>query len=52
MRALILTAVLALLPVAVYWQTATHEYGFRDDYAHLRESHEEDRKSTRLNSSH
>ena len=41
MRALILTAVLALLPVAVYWQTATHEYGFRDDYAHLRESHEE-----------
>ena len=51
MRALILTAVLALLPVAVYWQTATHEYGFRDDYAHLRESHEEPTKLIRLTTS-
>jgi hypothetical protein len=51
MRALILAAVLALLPVAVYWQTATHEYGFRDDYAHLRESHDEPSKLVRLTSS-
>ena len=51
MRALIFAAVLALLPVAVYWQTATHEYGFRDDYAHLRESHEEPSKLVRLTSS-
>ena len=48
MRALIVAAVLALLPAAVYWQTATHEYGFRDDYAHLRESHEEPGKLVRL----
>src|SRR5438876_315259 len=51
MRALIIAVVLALLPVAVYWQTATHEYGFRDDYAHLRESHEEPGKLLRLTSS-
>ncbi|MEO8465611.1 MAG: hypothetical protein ABI640_09745 [Gammaproteobacteria bacterium] len=51
MRALIFAAVLALLPVAVYWQTATHEYGFRDDYAHLRESHEEPSKLVALTSS-
>jgi hypothetical protein len=51
MRALIFAAVLALLPVVVYWQTATHEYGFRDDYAHLRESHEEPGKLLRLTTS-
>src|SRR5438046_9486410 len=51
MRALIIAVVLALLPAAVYWQTATHEYGFRDDYAHLRESHEEPCKLLRLTSS-
>lgn len=51
MRALIFAAVLALLPAAVYWQTATHEYGFRDDYAHLRESHEEPSKLVRLTAS-
>jgi hypothetical protein len=51
MRALIFAAVLALLPVAVYWQTATQEYGFRDDYAHLRESREEPGKLFRLTSS-
>ena len=48
MRALIVAAVLVLLPAAVYWQTATHEYGFRDDYAHLRESHEEPSKLVSL----
>jgi len=51
MRALMIAVVLALLPAAVYWQTATHEYGFRDDYAHLRESHEEPGKLLRLTSS-
>ncbi len=51
MRALIFAAVLALLPVAAYWQTATHEYGFRDDYAHLRESHDEPSKLVRLTAS-
>ena len=48
---MIIAVVLALLPAAVYWQTATHEYGFRDDYAHLRESHEEPGKLLRLTSS-
>lgn len=41
MRALILVVALVLVPLAAYWQTATHEYGFRDDYAHLREVREE-----------
>ena len=51
MRALIIATVLALLPAVVYWQTATHEYGFRDDYAHLRESHDEPGKLFRLTTS-
>jgi len=29
------------LPLAVYWQTVFEDYGFRDDYSHLRESREE-----------
>jgi hypothetical protein len=32
---------LLVLPITVYWQTVFHEYGFRDDYAHLREVREE-----------
>lgn len=31
---------LVLLPLVVYWPTVMHEYGFRDDYAHLREVRE------------
>lgn len=35
------TAVLLLaLPFVVYWSTIFHEYGLRDDYAHLREVRE------------
>ena len=30
----------ALVALAVYWPTVFHEYGFRDDYAHLREARE------------
>src|SRR5882757_3998315 len=33
--------VLLLAPLAVYWQTVFEDYGFRDDYSHLRESREE-----------
>ncbi|HVY66602.1 MAG TPA: hypothetical protein VHH11_17405 [Gammaproteobacteria bacterium] len=51
MRAFLLAALLAIVPVVVYWPTATHEYGFRDDYAHLRESHEEPGKLFRLTTS-
>jgi hypothetical protein len=36
-----MTAVALLaLPFVVYWSTVTADYGFRDDYAHLREVHE------------
>jgi hypothetical protein len=36
----LLAAVLLVVPLAVYWPTIFHEYGFRDDYAHLRETRE------------
>lgn len=39
-RARLLAAVLLIAPLAVYWPTVFHEYGFRDDYAHLRETRE------------
>lgn len=37
-------ALLAVLPLLVYWPTVFHRYGFRDDYSVLRESHEEPNK--------
>ena len=40
MRAWLIAAVLLILPLIVYWPTVSHEYGFRDDYAHLREVRE------------
>src|SRR5688500_4678201 len=40
MRAWLRAAALLILPLLVYWPTITHEYGFRDDYAHLREVRE------------
>ena len=40
MRAWLIAAALLVLAVAVYWPTVSHEYGFRDDYAHLREVRE------------
>jgi hypothetical protein len=51
MRALIFVVALVLIPLAAYWQTATYEYGFRDDYAHLREVREEPGKLFRLTAS-
>ena len=50
MRVLLL-ALLLLLPSAVYWQTVFHDYGFRDDYAHLREVRDEPGKLFRLTAS-
>src|SRR6185369_8939501 len=41
-------ALLTIAPLAVYWQTVFHEYGFRDDYSLLRESHEEPFKLFRI----
>ncbi len=40
MRAWLIAAVLLILPLVVYWPTVSYEYGFRDDYAHLREVRE------------
>jgi hypothetical protein len=40
MRTWLCIAALLILPLLVYWPTVTHEYGFRDDYAHLREVRE------------
>ncbi|MCC6202526.1 MAG: hypothetical protein IT494_05930 [Gammaproteobacteria bacterium] len=45
---------LALLiagPLAAYWPTITHDYAFRDDYAHLREVRDEPGKITRFTAS-
>ncbi|HEX6998269.1 MAG TPA: glucosyltransferase domain-containing protein [Gammaproteobacteria bacterium] len=50
-RTRICLGLLVLVPLAVYWQTIFHEYGFRDDYAHLREVHEEPGKLTRFTAS-
>jgi hypothetical protein len=33
-------ALFLLVLIATYWSTVFHEYGFRDDYAHLRETRE------------
>jgi hypothetical protein len=48
MRKALWLGLLLLAPLAVYWQTVFHEFGFRDDYALLREVHEEPGKVLRL----
>jgi hypothetical protein len=40
MRKWLIGAALLILPLLVYWPTISYEYGFRDDYAHLREVRE------------
>lgn len=47
-RAWLVAAALVLLPLIVYGPTIAHEYGFRDDYAHLREVREVPGWLTRL----
>lgn len=49
-RTIVCLAVL-LAPLAAYWGTVFHEYAFRDDYAHLREVHEEPGKLFKFTSS-
>ncbi len=51
MRAWLIAAALLILPLIVYWPTVSHEYGFRDDYAHLREVRERPGWLTQLTSS-
>jgi hypothetical protein len=48
MRKALWVGVLLLTPLAVYWQTVFHEFGFRDDYSILREAHEEPGKLLKL----
>jgi hypothetical protein len=52
MRTRICFYILLFVPLVVYWQTAFHEYGFRDDYSYLRESREEPAKMVRQTASH
>jgi hypothetical protein len=52
MRNWLCAAALLTLPLLVYWPTVTHEYGFRDDYAHLREVRERPGWLTTLTTAH
>jgi hypothetical protein len=51
-RGWLLTACLFLVPLAAYWPATFHEYGLRDDYSNLRESHEELGKVVKFCASH
>jgi hypothetical protein len=51
-RTWLCVAALLILPLLVYWPTVTHEYGFRDDYAHLREVRERPGWLTTLTTAH
>jgi hypothetical protein len=51
-RSWVLTAFLLLVPIAAYWPTTFHDYGLRDDYSNLRESHEEPGKILQFCASH
>jgi len=44
--------VLLLVPFLVYFQTITHDFGFRDDYSNLREAREEPGKLVKFTASH
>jgi hypothetical protein len=52
LRAWMLTALLFLVPLATYWPATFHDYGLRDDYSNLRESHEEAGKVLKFCASH
>jgi hypothetical protein len=44
--------VLLVVPFLVYFQSVFYDYGFRDDYSHLRESREEPGKLVKFTASH
>jgi hypothetical protein len=52
MRTWVAGVAFLILSLAVYWPTISHEYGFRDDYAHLREVRERPGWLTQLTTSH
>lgn len=51
-RTWLLTGFLFLVPLVAYWPATFHEYGLRDDYSNLRESHEEIGKVVQFCASH
>jgi hypothetical protein len=51
-RAWLLSAFLLLVPLVAYWPATFHDYGLRDDYSNLRESHEESGKILGFCASH
>jgi hypothetical protein len=51
MKRILLGLAFILTPLAVYWGTVFHEFGFRDDYSLLREVHEEPGKVPRVTTS-
>jgi hypothetical protein len=52
LRAWLLTGLLFLAPTVAFWPATFHEYGLRDDYSNLRESHEEVGKILEFCASH
>jgi hypothetical protein len=47
-----LTVFLFLVPLVAFWPTTFHDFGLRDDYSNLRESHEEPGKILEFCASH
>ncbi|MDQ5979633.1 MAG: hypothetical protein QG602_2608 [Verrucomicrobiota bacterium] len=52
MRTRICFYILLLLPLLVYWQTLSHEFGIREDYQYLRIAREEPGELVKLTASH
>src|SRR5688500_2599709 len=52
MRTLLCFGVLVLVPFVVYVPAISQTYGWRDDYVHLRQAHEEPGKMVRFGASH
>lgn len=52
LAARLVIALLLVVPLLVYWPTVFAEYGFRDDYAHLREADELPEKLIRFTASY
>jgi len=48
----VITLALFLLPLATFWNTTFHDFGFRDDYANLSEAHEQPGKIIHFIASH
>lgn len=49
---ILLIIILFLLPLAAYWNTTFHSFGFRDDYSNLHEARDEPGKIIQFTASH